>query len=92
MNGFDSPGVVWLLLAAQFVGVTSGCFARLSEGSACQSLSQRTFLVALALMGAATIVALAVGPGYWLGCSASLAAMVLTVTCDFRGSRESSTW
>ena len=92
MNGFDSPAVLWLLLTAQLLGVLSACVARLSEGSPCQSISQRMFLAALPLVGAATILALAVGPGCWLACSASLAAMVLTVTCDFRGSRQSSTW
>jgi hypothetical protein len=92
MNGFDSPAVLWLLIAAQLLGVISACIARLSEGSPRQALSQGTFFGALSLMGAATIVALAVGPGCWVACSASLALMVLTVTCDFRGSREAATW
>ena len=43
--------------------------ARLSEGSRRQAISQGMFLGALPLMGAATIVALAVGPGCWLACS-----------------------
>ena len=33
MNGFDSPTVLWLLLAAQLLGVSSAWLARLSEGS-----------------------------------------------------------
>lgn len=92
MNGFDSPTVMWLLIAAQLIGFFSAWLARLSEGSAGQTMSQWTFFGILPLMGAATIVALAVGPGCWLACSATLAVMVLTVTCDFRGSREAATW
>jgi hypothetical protein len=92
MNGFDSPTVLWLLIAAQLVGFVSAGLARLSEGSAGQTISQWMFFGILPLVGVATIVAIAVGPGCWLACSATLAVMVLTVTCDFRGSREAATW
>ena len=92
MNGFDSPAVLWLLVAAQLIGVSSAWLARLSEGSAHQTMSHCMFFGVLPLMGAATMVAFAVGPGCWLACSTSLAFMVLTVTCDFRSGRESATW
>jgi hypothetical protein len=46
----------------------------------------------LLLMGLGTAFALTIGPGCWLTCSATLAVMVLTVTCDFRASREAATW
>jgi hypothetical protein len=92
MNGFDSPAALWLLIAMQFLGVLSAFAARLSEGSPRQAISQGMFLGVLPLMGVATLVALAVGPGCWLACSATLAFMVLTVTCDFRRRRESATW
>jgi len=92
MNGFDSPAALWLLVAAQILGVLSAFAARFSEGSPRQAISQAMFLGALPLMGAATLLALAVGPGCWLGCAATLAIMVLTVTCDFRRGRESATW
>ena len=92
MNGFDSPSVLWLFVAAQLLGVLSAWLARLSEGSVCQAVSQWMFFGVLPLMGAATMVALAVGPGCWLACCATLSVMVLTVTCDFRGSREAATW
>ena len=92
MNGFDSPTALWLLVAAQFLGVASAWFARLSEGSPGQAIAQCAFLVALPLVGVATVIALSVGPGCWLACSTTLAVMVLTVTCDFRGSREAATW
>jgi len=92
MNGFDSPTVLWLLVAAQLIGVASAWAARLCEGSAHQTVSHCTFYGVLPLMGAATVVAFVVGPGCWLACSATLAFMVLTVTCDFRGGRESAMW
>ena len=92
MNGFDSPTVLWLLVAAQCIGVAAAWLARLSEGSTCQAFGQYVFLATLPLVGASAVLALAVGPGCWLGCSATLAVMVLTVTCDFRGSRQAATW
>ena len=92
MNGLDSPAALWLLVAIQFVGVLSACAARLSEGSSRQSAIQCLFFGTLALMGVATVTAFAVGPGWWLACSASLTVMILTVTCDFRSGRESATW
>ena len=92
MNGLDSPLVPWLLLAVQPLGLLSAFAARLSEGSPRQGISQRMFFGALFLVGMASIVALAVGPGCWLACSTSLAVMVSTAICDFRGGREASTW
>ena len=89
MNGFDStaaPGF-W---SAQCFGVLSAAAARLSEGSSCQSVSQWVFFVALSLLGAATAVALTVGPGVWVACAASLAVMVLTATWDLRVKQRSS--
>jgi hypothetical protein len=92
MNGLDSPAVLWLLVAVQFLGILSACAARLSEGSRRQALVHCLFLGILALVGAATVTAFAVGPGCWLACSTTLAIMILTVTCDFRSGRESATW
>ena len=37
MNGFDSPTVLWLFVAAQMFGVASAWIARLSEGSSLPS-------------------------------------------------------
>lgn len=92
MNGFDSSTALWLLVVAQFLGVLSAWVARLSEGSCCQAVSQYVFFGVLPLMGVTTAAAMAIGPGCWLTCSATLAIMVLTVTCDFRRSREAATW
>ena len=92
MNGFESPALLWLFVVAQILGISSACVARLSEGSPCQVASQCVFFGALPLMGVATMAALAIGPGYWLACSATVAFMVLTVTCDLRGGRQAATW
>ncbi len=92
MNGIDSSTLLWLFVAAQVLGVSTAWLARLSEGKPHQVVSQWMFLGVLPLVGMATMVALAVGPGYWLASSVTLAFMVLTVTCDFRGSRAAATW
>jgi hypothetical protein len=92
MNGFDSPLVLWVLIAAQMLGILSAWLARLCEGSCCQAASQYLFFCILPLMGVATAIALAVGSCCWVACAATLALMVLTVTCDLRGRRESATW
>lgn len=92
MDGFYSPVALWLLMALQFLGIMSACAARFSEGTPRQRLIQGMFLGVLPLMGCSTMVAFAIGPGCWLACATTLAVMVLTVTCDFRSSRESSTW
>lgn len=92
MNGFDSPTVLWAFVAAQIVGIAIAWLARLSEGSACQKISQYLFFGVLLVMGVVTTFALAVGPGCWVACATTLAVMVLTVTCDFRSSREAATW
>jgi hypothetical protein len=92
MNGLDSPAVLWLLVAMQFIGVLSAFVARVSEGTSHQAFSQGMFLGSLTLMGVATLIALAIGPGCWLACCTALAIMILMVTCDFRNCRESSTW
>jgi hypothetical protein len=92
MNGIDLLTASWLLVGVQVFGLCSACAARLSEGFACQVVSQWVFFAALPLMGAATCLALPVGPGVWLGCTASLAVMVLTVTCDLRVKPEVVAW
>jgi hypothetical protein len=92
VDGFDSPSVLWLLVAAQLLGFCCAWLARLSEGSRCQAVSQCAFCLALPLMGAATAISLAAGSGFWIACALTLTLMVLTVTCDFRRGREAATW
>jgi hypothetical protein len=83
MNGIHLT-VPWLLVGVQAFGLFSACVARLSEGFACQRITQMVFFAALPLMGVATCAALPAGPGIWLSCTASLALMILTATCELR--------
>jgi hypothetical protein len=92
MNGIDLPAAFWLLLAVQVFGVCSACAARLSEGFPCQVVSRWIFLAALPLMGAATCLALAIGPGTWLACATSLTVMVLATTWDLRTKPDLAVW
>lgn len=92
MNGFDSPNVLWVFIAVQLFGLASAWTARLSEGSTCQSVSQCIFFVALPAIAAITAFALDLGPGFWLISATTMTVMILTVTCDFRASREAATW
>jgi hypothetical protein len=90
MNGIESSTALWLLVCVQLLGIGSAWTARISQGSSLQALTQRVFFTTLLLMGFATTFALAVGPGIWLACAASLSVMVLVVTCDFGIDRESA--
>ena len=92
MNGFDPIVVLGLFVAMQIVGIASACAARLFEGTPREILGQRFFLLAMLLMGMATLASLSFGSGCWLACSATLAFMVLTVVYNFQGGRESATW
>ncbi|HZZ71295.1 MAG TPA: hypothetical protein VFE24_03525 [Pirellulales bacterium] len=74
----------WALGVVQIVGVASALFARMSAGSTAQASCQRWFFVCLAALGCGTMSSLYyLGPGYWLLSAATLAVMILIVTCDF---------
>jgi hypothetical protein len=80
----DSTTVLWAFGAVQALGLAAAWLARVSEGSALQTWSQRLFLISLLLIGSATVVAPAIGGGYWLISSATLGLMVVIAVCDFR--------
>ena len=92
MNGFDSPTVLGLLIVAQLLGIFIAWAARLSEAPMAQVVSQCLFFLALPLIALMTACALVASSGCWLMGSATITIMVLTVTCDFRTSREAATW
>jgi len=85
LNGFDCPAAFWILIGIQTLGLMSAWAARVSEGSSGQTASHLLFFACLALVGTATVVALAIGPGCWLTSATTLSLMVLMVTCDFSG-------
>ena len=82
-NGFDCPAALWILIGIQTLGLMSAWVARVSEGSPSQTASHLVFFACLALVGAGTVVALAIGPGCWLTSATTLSLMILMVTCDF---------
>jgi hypothetical protein len=92
MHGFESIVVIGLFVGMQILGIVSACAARLCEGTPREILGQRFFLLVMLLMGLATPASLAIGPDYWMVCSATLAFMVLTVVYNFHGGSESATW
>ncbi len=92
MNGFEPLPAYWTFIAIQVIGAASACLARLSEGSRRQALCQLAFFAILPLLGAASLVSMAVGPGCWICCSVTLAFAVLMVTCDFRSGSKAATW
>ena len=88
----EAPMISWLFVAIEVAGLTSAWVARLSTGSRRQTSCQYLFLGCLALMGGAAFASLGFGPGCWLVSSVTLALMILTVTCDFRRSRQDAAW
>lgn len=90
MTDFYLTLIGLVLTALQAVGLTSAWIARKTEGSACERLSQRVFYGCLAAVGMATIVAVGLGPCYWLASGGTLSAMVLTVTYDPDPSRRAT--
>jgi hypothetical protein len=90
MNLVESDVALWPFVAVQIFGLVSAFAARLSEGHRWQTVSHWSFLIALPLMGIATVMALMLGPGLWLTCAASLSIMVLTAVSDLRARPEIS--
>jgi hypothetical protein len=90
LNGFESSAALEILVAAQCCGILTAVLARLSEGSFIAAAFQWVFFVALALVGAATAVAITIGPGIWVACATSFAVMVLLATCDLNVDRRTT--
>ncbi len=83
MSTAEALLLAWFLGVVQVSSLTSALFVRVSAGRPSQPLAQRLFVACLALMGFVTMGALYLGPGYWLMAAATLASMILIVTCDF---------
>lgn len=88
MNGIELSAALWILVGIQAMGLISAIMARVGEGSPRQTASHACFFACLAIVGAATVMALAVGPGCWITSATTLAVMVLIVTCDFSRGRQ----
>jgi hypothetical protein len=85
MNGIESSTGLWLWAIIHVLGLVSAWLARVSECSGHYNLGYSLFLGCLAMVGIATVIALASGPGLWVISAAILAVMILIGTCDFRG-------
>jgi hypothetical protein len=85
MLSIEPATLIYVLAGVQVVGLASACLARMSEGSIRQASAQRIFLGCLALVGAATMTAMLIGPGASVLSGATMAVMVLTAVWDFGG-------
>jgi hypothetical protein len=92
MSALQSPSAIWIIAVVQVLGLASAWLARLSEGSRRQTSCQWLFFACLMLVGAATIVALHFGPGFWLTAGGTLSVMVLGATCDFTPAARPNVW
>lgn len=92
MGAVEGPVLVLLLASIDALGLVSASLVRISEGSRCEAWLQRFFLGCLGLVGATAIASLGLHPGCWLSCGATLAVMVLTVTCDFHKAGCATVW
>jgi len=87
MNSLPASSLVWTLLGVLVLGLLSAWFARVGAGSSRQAVSHVFFLGCLAMVAAATVVSIGVGPGCWLASASTFAVMVLAATADTRRSR-----
>ena len=92
MFSIEPSQLGWVLGCVQVLGLVSAWVARVSVGSRYQLAWQRLFLGSLLVVGASTIVSLGLNPGCWVVSGATMALMVLTVTCDFGHSRRAAAW
>lgn len=88
MISFSGSVVFWSLAAIHILAFASAWLVRMSIGSVRQGLFQRLFLLFLVLVATATYLVSTVAPHHWLFSGATMALMVITVVCDFRGSLE----
>lgn len=83
MTGAESSLALWSLVTVQALGLTSAGLARLSAGSQQQRWFHRLFMGSFCLVGAATMLAVALGPAWMVSSGTVLTAMVLTAVWDF---------
>jgi len=79
--GADSA--VWCLVILQALGLASAWLARAGQYSPWGVIYQRVFLGFMALVGTATVAAMAVGPCACLASGTTLMVMVVAAICEF---------
>jgi len=92
MIGIQNPALLGVVCAILVTGWLSACAARLSVGARQQGICQSVFLFCLVLVGAVTVLALGMAPGFWVVSGATFSIMVLTATWDFGQSNRVAAW
>ncbi len=75
---------VWTLILVQTLGLGSALLARISEGSSRQTPCQCVFMLAMAVVGLATIFSFWLNVGGWFLSGITLSIMVVAATWDSR--------
>jgi len=83
--------VLWIFAGVQAAGLLSAWSIRLSQGSAGERPCQCLFLLCMAMVGTATVVALAAQSRGWILCGSTLTAMVLGAIWDFSHTHRAET-
>ena len=73
---------VWLSITIQVVGILATILARLGEGSDWQTCCQRLFIVSLAMVGLATVVAAGWLHGFYTLSGVTLSVMIVSAVFD----------
>jgi hypothetical protein len=84
MAYLETSFLAWLLGLIQITGLASAWLARLSEGSPREAICQGLFVGCLAVVGALTMIFVALGIHHWLASGATLAVMLLAAIWDFK--------
>jgi len=74
--------LLWIFAGVQVAGLLSAWLIRLSQGSAGETPCQWLFFICMAMVAAATLVALAAQSRGWILCGSTLTAMVLGAIWD----------
>lgn len=90
ITGNGCSTIALAIVVVVLAGLASTLFARLTENSSYQRAAQRACYACLGLVGAATIVALSLVPGFWLVPGGGFSLMVLGATCQFSRSEAPS--
>lgn len=76
----------------QLVGLLSAWLARAGEGLAHQKAFQWLFFASLTLVAGATMLAMMMGPGFWLTSGITLSLMVVTAIFDAGDASDAMVW
>ncbi len=90
--GQEYPLLVCFLGAIQVLGLGSAAAARLGEGTRGQSTFRWVFMGWLGLVGTSGVILAGLASSAWLISAVTLSLMVVTGTCQFGRSVETTAW